>query len=563
MNVFLNLPMPVGVGVGASVDTTTLGANKTITVEGGSFENSVISIEASVDGGTVWSTITSFQGGGGLVTSQVVASLMRVRVSGVTVSGITAGVAAPSSACLFANLNVPPDNGSGTSTDISLFGRVVSVQVGGTFSGPVVAVDVSNDGMAWVQACNFAQPGLQTILLTAKFARVSVSGKLIGMPYSGVTASLGASDAVDSGGISVDTPTELIFRPNDPAGPRLNIYTDWVACYTQIDSLRSLAVGNINVVWDTQYCDPLPSYGNNPVFIMPAKSGGGDWDFTNVTFSNPFTTAFVYLSFADDCTIINLRAVQGYRFVFIGTSTVTSAIKLMANTELGQIGARTQFVSVPGAKPVVIVMEDGALIWASGNQIYGFFGESVALGGVVDTAPCIDLNGHLLVLESPNAVGDWLTDNSVGANGVVILVNNTSLMLNYSNFSMPSLPVTVTWLVFGQQTLNYSYWNGDGTPLTTTPYDVSAQQLFPYTTVIPCSTVAGAFSVILPTAKRSTGFTIIIYDATDNAGAHNVTITPQVGETINGNPNYVISSNNGSVQLLSNGLGDWRVIAVA
>ena len=61
-NVFANLPLPVDNGPGASVAVSTMGPDKTVVVSG-SFEGAAITIEASVDGGTKFAPVATFQTG--------------------------------------------------------------------------------------------------------------------------------------------------------------------------------------------------------------------------------------------------------------------------------------------------------------------------------------------------------------------------------------------------------------------------------------------------------------------------------------------------------------------
>ena len=73
-NVFIDLPLPAPNGPGASVASGTMGKTKTIVVAG-DFPGATIVIEASVDGGTVFAPVVSFQNGEDKKTVDVAAAL--------------------------------------------------------------------------------------------------------------------------------------------------------------------------------------------------------------------------------------------------------------------------------------------------------------------------------------------------------------------------------------------------------------------------------------------------------------------------------------------------------
>lgn len=91
---------------------------------------------------------------------------------------------------------------------------------------------------------------------------------------------------------------------------------------------------------------------------------------------------------------------------------------------------------------------------------------------------------------------------------------------------------------------------------------VTSPGAYPYTTlnidyVILVNTSAARTINLL--AGPNTGQTYIIKDNTGTAGANNITIVPAAGNIDNA-ANYVISTNNGSAQLVYNGT-QWNVIA--
>jgi hypothetical protein len=57
------------------------------------------------------------------------------------------------------------------------------------------------------------------------------------------------------------------------------------------------------------------------------------------------------------------------------------------------------------------------------------------------------------------------------------------------------------------------------------------------------------------------GKVIIIKDEAGSAGSNNITITPPLGETIDGASSKVINSNYGMLTLVRNGGGSWFIIS--
>lgn len=193
-NVFAGLPLPTLNGAGAGVDVSTMGAPKTIEVVG-SFVGATIIVEASEDGGVTYGPVVVFQNVGGARVIDVVAQFMRVTVSGrkTTVPfSANCDVGAPMVTPMFAAISLPSGNGAGAATDVSLFGEIFTVVVGGTFSGAVVLIEISEDGTDYAPLKAFAgQGGLWSGIVTANWVRANVSGRKGPVPFT-ATAAFGA-----------------------------------------------------------------------------------------------------------------------------------------------------------------------------------------------------------------------------------------------------------------------------------------------------------------------------------------------------------------------------------
>ncbi len=197
-NLFFNLPLPAGNGPGAAVDVSSLGAPRTIECVG-SFVGATIAIEASSDGGATFSPLTSFQNKGGEQVLPAVVQFVRTLVSGrkLTVPfSANVDIAANDGGSLFAVLPLPVQNGAGVAVDLSAFGNLTTVNVTGAFAGASVAVEISEDNLAWAPLVAFGgQGGIKTKDVTAAWARANVSGRKTAVPFGAVVA-IGAADIV-------------------------------------------------------------------------------------------------------------------------------------------------------------------------------------------------------------------------------------------------------------------------------------------------------------------------------------------------------------------------------
>lgn len=203
-NLFDNLPLPVGNGPGTAVDVSAMGGEKTIICDG-SFQNAVIAIEVSVDGGTTYAPLTIFQTGTNKLVTSVAADRMRANVSGRSSAfafSASVNVGANDAGGQFAALPIPAGNGAGTAVDVSAFGQLTTFIVSGTFPGSVVEIQAAENTADFAPVASFAgQGGMVTMSLTADRYRTFVKGRAVPAqvlrPFS-ATAAVGAVN--DSGG---------------------------------------------------------------------------------------------------------------------------------------------------------------------------------------------------------------------------------------------------------------------------------------------------------------------------------------------------------------------------
>jgi hypothetical protein len=196
-NLSVNLPVPSADGAGGSVDTSTLGSDKTIVIEGNI--QAILTVEVSEDG-VSFCQVRTFSGPGSKQVD-VVAQYMRVQVSGYLRGSATCTVGGQTATNDFASVDVPAGNGAGIATAVSTFGQIWTVIVGtqGDFAG-VLIVEASQNGTDWGQVLpTFTGNGCQSGIISANFVRVRRSGYDQYAPGP-ATVTLGAMQEASGGG---------------------------------------------------------------------------------------------------------------------------------------------------------------------------------------------------------------------------------------------------------------------------------------------------------------------------------------------------------------------------
>ena len=205
-NIFLDLP--VG-SPGASIDTSAMGADKSIVV-GGSLGGGAVTIEISNDGGASFQAIWICTAPCKKVIP-VAAQFMRANGP----ASANADVGANDNGALFTTLPLPAGNGPGAPVDVSAFGNFTTFVVGGIFPGASVAVEVSEDGISYFVCSMFAgQGGEQSKIVVGNFMRTFVRGRSP-LPFT-ATVGVGAENDATPGGISLD---ELVKVSADDTTP--------------------------------------------------------------------------------------------------------------------------------------------------------------------------------------------------------------------------------------------------------------------------------------------------------------------------------------------------------
>jgi hypothetical protein len=217
-NLYASLPVPAGDGVGAWVDVSLFSATRTFSVDGGHFAGQ-LTIEGSNDAqaSSVPLPVPPFFDGGEVIQTAVLTEqFMRIRRTGsasLTPGAPNVQVAAEQQAgTIFGAMNVPTDNGPGTSIDLTLGGEINTFNVSGGNGQVVIEISTDPAGLIFSPALLFDSGGgvAQTVVGTLKRARVV--RRLVTAPGAGnaplVSVGSGGSSGGGGGGqgvLSVDS----------------------------------------------------------------------------------------------------------------------------------------------------------------------------------------------------------------------------------------------------------------------------------------------------------------------------------------------------------------------
>lgn len=275
-NSFITLPQPAGNGTGASVDTSALGATKTITItsSGGVYEP-LTNVELSNDGGVSWSVIASFNGAGA-VTLDIAAGKMRMSVSRFidgTIPSVEIG--AESSTVTLNTLAVPAGNGVGAAMNVSATSSFKTFQVVGAFGG-VVNIEISEDGGAtWGTALTFIQGGLQlqSTIITADLMRV----RRVGVPVvaAGLPVVAVASTTSSGGGGGGGNTQAFVYTATGLEGATFNVPLPAARASTNYIA-QAVDMGRADGALAFYTC-PQSGYALNQIQVQGIQStGAGD-----------------------------------------------------------------------------------------------------------------------------------------------------------------------------------------------------------------------------------------------------------------------------------------------
>lgn len=245
-NIFVNIPVPAANGSGAPVSMAAFGYSKSISVAGPFDAAVTIEISNELVPAT-WSPVVTFNRPDGIV-SDVACRWMRASVAGYKSGAPSCDVGGGDDGTLFGSFPVLAGNGPGAAVDISTLGLFKTVTVGGVFRGSV-QVEISEDGITnWSQfGFGFGNPGQQSMLVAARFARVVRAGVPViapGLPIVDIAGCPGP------GGMGAGGVVPTLYSPPEQWGQQ-NIAASQVAVQistlvsTNFDTIRMIRPGSI------------------------------------------------------------------------------------------------------------------------------------------------------------------------------------------------------------------------------------------------------------------------------------------------------------------------------
>jgi hypothetical protein len=544
-NQFVNLPVPVGNGVGTPVDVSTFGASKSIVVGGNAIAQ--ITIEINNDPGQAgsWSALKTFQNTGEIVVD-VACWWMRVRVSAynqyaggtpnVDVGGDDAGT-------LFAALVAPAGNGAGASVDVSALGIFKTVQVGGPYRG-MTLVEVSEDGTDWSQPFAFQSqsPGYKSLVITAQFMRVRRNGvpKVDpGLPIVNVGA---CEEGGGGGGGGGGGSNCLIYRPGSgEEGPV--VFDDWADLYAELQTLRAAA--NSSGCYTIMFDDTVTT---------PASVPAGTYDMTNVTWEGmaeaPRSNSHVDVELVDGVVLQHLRKLTS----FLNIRSISEAAVI---TDLGVDGSDTFWIGTT----VILGTETAPLIDVANGQglvtIYLDDEASIINAGV----PVVHVSGdeQEVRFELVGSRSSVVTDTVSSVVGSTVTFDIGSSAILAAEELQPSLAGTFNKENSTRLRLNPTPQPPVGPYTADTVIDDSNQLVL----VDPSGADdPNTVTMTLPPAFDRRGQYIVVKNVSNSTNQIIVTADAVAGDTVDGAASITIDTAFGFVQLVSDGVNEWRPVGV-
>ena len=558
-NVFLDLPLPAGNGGGAPVDVSSLGREKTVTIQG-SFTDPktgagpAISVQVSVDGGATWAGLKTFSAAG-KKTFNVAAQFMRTFVQDfnpLIPLAANVDVAADDIGALFAGLPVTPAAGTGLPVNVSLLGTFKTVIVEGDFSGSV-HIDISEDGIDWTECFTFTRPGaLKSKKLTAQFMRTRRTLVSPQVPGSATAAVGGINDATAGGGAAGGPHPILMYQPGGGGvGPQ--IFGDWIALFAQVGVIRAAAVGNINI-----------KIAIDDSIVSPAVIPAGTFPMQNIQLAPAEIVPgndLIFCEVAEDCFLPNLTHVGdgGGNLIFRNApNSATTPITFPGAASVEFINEGAFIDSTPvGTAPMITMlgMAPGAFAIVACTD-FGSFGQNpFPVGNPVWDVPT---DGHTLFI---NATNGGLFRGSVSGSAGAVLIEQGGTGLWFSgpqpNFLGTQLLFSANAALGPAQDVQPAGGFGAAFVASTTVNMRKGVYYF--------DASGGPIAQTLPTIgllnlARSQGVPITFVETSGTAG---LSIVAAAGQTLNG----VVAGSfavppGGAILVLNDGTDAWSVTSI-
>jgi hypothetical protein len=356
---------------------------------------------------------------------------------------------------------------------------------------------------------------------------------------------------------------ELVFRPGAMgkwASPN-NVFTTWLALMSAIN--KSATAGQRYLLFDPQFSSTVDGFGN-PSCEIPA----GEWDMTDVVW-------------ASDNLDVGIVIKEGARFIsntfFIidggpgpggliitydgdGSSGFTPFDSMAMHIK----GIRTRLTNTVATAAPMISGEFGFLLASLGGNVTGGIGS----GNNPQLAPVIDLKGgSFLGLMLDGAIFDGVVTDSVGGGFLDVVLYTDGAFIEHGfagdgnvNFDWTSQP-------WGTPAGNVSVYSAHRDRHLVRFFDptITAAYTADYNELVRVDSSGGPVPITMPKAIPACGERVTIKDVVGSAGANDISIVAQVGDTIdygNADPNAAnISDNFGSRTYVCDALGNWALTA--
>jgi hypothetical protein len=551
MSTNINLPVIVG-DIGVAQPTAGLVAFKTIVVSG---LTGTIVVEASGDGVTFATAVTFTSGTAKQQSILVAAAAMRVNATAGAASSVE--VIAEESLARSGVIPSPPPDGPGAALDITDFGPISTVfstnhSASGLQNDGSVNIEISADGTSWATAFkSFTGNSLLTQTISARFIRA------VGV---GATATMAISSEESAFSSLVSPAFEVIYRPEDPAGSRANVYVTWEEAYAALQATAEF--GQRYLLFDPQFSTTVDGFG-----FASCQIPAGAWDMTGVVWCSMGLNIGVVIEEGARFTSSDFFIIDGgpgpggliITYDGDGSSGFTPFDSLAMHIK----GIRTRLTNtIAGAAPM-ISGENGFLLASLGGNVTG----GVGSGNEPMLAPVIDLKGgSFFGLMLDGSIFDGVVTDSVGGGlfDVVLYTDGAFVEHGFAgdanvNFDWTSQP----WgLAPGQATVDsvhrdrhlVRFLNPVVSPADS-PYQAD------YNELVRVDTTLGPVTIMLPFATPACGERVTVVDFSGSAAPLlAVTVDAQVGEFIN-NPGTsdTITTAYGARTYVCDALGNWMI----
>jgi len=368
--------------------------------------------------------------------------------------------------------------------------------------------------------------------------------------------------SVLTAGPVVDSTSKLIWRPdatgaNAPGG---NVYVGsglagFQELYDAIEELRPY--GEVVLEFDHRFSNTLNGWGE-PTCEIPARPDGMGgylpWDMFQVkwygqlfSYAETAPANLPSVIFEDNCTIVNLTEIMGTGLYLYHDGEVNSPI-ICPNSGNIYVDVFLMANSNPNAKAIIAASpaDGGGFLTIGGNNVFFQF----------NVAPLFDCVGETFVIVDKGARwgANAFADSVGGGTFTALNLNDTGWQGAGFLYDMADFPVGSTFLLTNSNHIRHRI------PSIVTNLESPYSALLGE--VIRVDTTGGVVTVTLPDQQgRMVGEEITIKDFGGNALTNNITISPSGTDTIDGAASDTIAVNNGFRKYISDGSGDWMIVA--